>query len=398
MLVVEPRRPGDARRRGVALALLTGIALLLHAGFLGGLDWRAGGATAGRSEPAALSVRVLASTAAPAPMAAATEPAPQAVPPARAAPGPKLAAKPAAKPTTKPAAAATVKPLIPPVAAEPVLAEPLPAEPAPVTAAVQAETAAPPASEPVPPPTLPTTDSDRELPAYRTLIPPAVTLRYQMRRGFLQGTGELQWRPDGDRYEARLEARLGGITVLTQISEGGFDAAGVAPLRFTDQRVRGGLRAANFQREAGKISFSGPSVEYPLLIGSQDRLSWMIQLAAVLEAQPPRLQDSGKVVIHVVGARGDAKLWVFRFVGLEAIETGVGVVQAAKFVREAADVYDTRVEVWLDPQRHHLPARALLRAGPDDEGLELLLQDAGAVPQPAPTPVPVPVPVPKLAP
>jgi hypothetical protein len=114
----------------------------------------------------------------------------------------------------------------------------------------------------------------------------------------------------------------------------------------------------------------------------------MIQLAAVLEAEPPRLQDKGKVVIHVVGARGDAKLWVFRFVELAAIETGVGVVQTAKFVREATDLYDTRVEVWLDPQRHHLPARVLLRSGLDDEGLELLLLDGGGESQPAPKPGP----------
>ena len=36
------------------------------------------------------------------------------------------------------------------------------------------------------------------------------------------------------------------------------------------------------QREAGRITFSGPQVEYPLLPGAQDRISWLLQLAAVL--------------------------------------------------------------------------------------------------------------------
>ena len=262
--------------------------------------------------------------------------------------------------------------------------EPAAAEPAPDM--LPTDAAKVPAPEPGLPGTLPAQPpqpaavGDRELPVYRTVIPPAVTLRYQLRRGALRGTGELQWAWDAERYEARLEGRLAGIPVLTQTSQGGFDEAGVAPVRFTDQRVTGALRAANFQREVGKITFSGPTVAYPLLIGSQDRLSWMIQLAAVVAAEPQRLQDGGKVVIHVVGARGDARLWVFRFVAREEVATASGAVLAAKFVREASDAYDTRVEVWLDPLRHHLPARAVLRAGPDDEGLELLVQEAPAMP------------------
>jgi hypothetical protein len=168
--------------------------------------------------------------------------------------------------------------------------------------------------------------------------------------------------------------------VLTQLSLGGFDEAGIAPLRFTDRRAAGALQAANFQREAGKISFSGPGVEYPLLIGSQDRLSWMVQLAAVVTAEPQRLQDGGKVVIHVVGARGDSRVWVFRFAGHERIRAGADTVEAAHFVREAAEPYDTRVEVWLDPRQHHLPARAVLRSGPADDGLELQLQESVPVP------------------
>ena len=96
------------------------------------------------------------------------------------------------------------------------------------------------------------------------------------------GSGDLQWRPDGDHYTLQLNGSAAGLNVLTQVSQGGFDAAGVAPQRFTDQRLRRSPQAANFQREAGKISFSGPSLELPLAPGVQDRLSWMIQLAAVV--------------------------------------------------------------------------------------------------------------------
>jgi len=248
----------------------------------------------------------------------------------------------------------------------------------------------PPAADTAPPiadstlpqlPSPPASDaSDRELPVYRTQIPPALSVRYAMRRGALRGTGELLWNPEGDRYEARLVGRLAGIIVLTQISQGGFDEAGVAPMRFTDQRAAGAVRAANFQREVGKITFSGPPVEHTLLVGSQDRLTWMIQLAAVVTAEPRRLTEGGKVVIHVVGARGDSRLWVFRCTGVETITVGAEAIETVRFVRDVSEPYDTRVEVWLDPRRHHLPARALLRSGADDDGLELVAQEPAAAP------------------
>jgi hypothetical protein len=115
------------------------------------------------------------------------------------------------------------------------------------------------------------------------------------------------------------------------------------------------------------------------MVGAQDRLSWMIQLASVLAAEPHRMDGGGKVAMVVVGARGDLGIWVFRYVDEEWVSTGDALVRAAKFMREPRHAYDTSVEVWLDPQRHHLPVRAVLRAGPDGEALELLLQQMSAV-------------------
>ncbi len=360
----------------MVLATLALVALLLHAGLLGGLEWPGQGEAAPGPAQGALTVRMLAPA-----------------PPPPVVRAPSVSAEAAAPPTPKERAVLRPRPATGPAprvelplpAVEPAPPEPGPAE-VPATADAPSAQAPPPAAdEPVPPAAVlqapsPPAASDRELPVYRTRIPPPISLRYLLRRGVLQGTGELQWLPQGERYDASLEGRLAGIVVLTQVSQGGFDEAGVAPLRFTDRRATGALQAANFQREAGKISFSGPGVQYPLLMGSQDRLSWMIQLAAVVAAEPQRLQEGGKVVIHVVGARGDSRVWVFRFAGLESISAGVGTIQAARFAREATDPYDTRVDVWLDPLRHHLPARVVLRSGPDDEGLELTVQEPVAVP------------------
>ena len=112
-------------------------------------------------------------------------------------------------------------------------------------------------------------------------------------------------------------------------------------------------QAANFRRDDGRITFSGSGVEWPLLAGSQDRLSWMIQLAAIAAAEPERLVDGGRITMVVVGARGDAGVWTLRYAGREDIATASGTVHAVKFVREGRSAYDTSAEIWLDPERSY---------------------------------------------
>jgi hypothetical protein len=214
---------------------------------------------------------------------------------------------------------------------------------------------------------------DETIPHYRTQMPPAMTLRYEVQRGMLHGTGDLAWRPQGEHYALALEFKVGGLTILSQVSSGGFDAAGIAPLRFTDQRLRRAATAANFQRAAGKISYSGSSKEFPLRPGAQDRLSWMVQLAAIVAAEPRLATPDAKVVMAVTGSHADLGVWVFRCVGPDTVAARGGSVDAIKFVREPREAYDTTVQVWLDPRHHDLPVRATQKSGPDDEGYELRL-------------------------
>ena len=157
-------------------------------------------------------------------------------------------------------------------------------------------------------------------PVYRTTLPPPFAFALELKRGGIVGTGILQWQLDGTRYRARSRHATAALPLMVLDSVGGLDAAGIAPQRYLDRRRgRGSAQAANFQRDAGKVTFSGPAVEAPLPPGAQDRLSWMLQLAAIAEAEPALVGPGGRVSFLVVGARGDADLWTFVHVGPETL-------------------------------------------------------------------------------
>ena len=334
-----PTTRSTTRRPGLTLLALAGGIAWVHLVLWQGVASSFAADAPARS-PAVVLVRTLPVPPEPAPVAlAVAKPVP--APPRRVAKAPAPPAPPAEEVPTP----------TEPVLVAAALTESAPIEPTPVASAAQ-----------------------DELPQYRTQIPPAMTLHYHMHRGALRGAGELTWRPGAKDYVARLDGRIAGFSILTWVSQGGFDAAGLAPLRYTDKRRGKSELAANFQRDAGKITFSGPSTEYPLLPGSQDRMSWMIQIAAIASADAKRLATGARLAMYVVGARGDAEVWAFKVQGTEEVATGDGPVQAIKLVREPRKPHDTRVEVWLAPSLHYLPVRArLINEG---SALELLMQTA----------------------
>jgi hypothetical protein len=311
------------------------------------------------SPPPVLAVRSVA--LAPVPVPAAVVPAP--VP--AAAPAPPAAPKPAPKVVRAPLPpkpAASV-PVVQDVAPPPVdvAAAPLPAVVEPAAVAV----------EPAAAPTI-------DVPVYATRLPAPGSWRYALSRGIASGEAQLNWRPDtaAQRYEMRLEGFVAGLSVLDWVSTGALDAAGIAPERFVIRRRGRDSQAANFQRDAGKITWSGPTHEVPIVPGVQDRLSWMVQLPAVIEAEPQRFGAGTNVVLMVVGARGGADVWTFRVAGPDTVEG----TPALKLVREARKPRDVHVEVWLDPARGHIPLRALLTQPDGGAPFELVLQPGSTGP------------------
>ena len=246
-----------------------------------------------------------------------------------------------------------------------------PADAAPPPPAAAPPTAAGPPSAPAPAATVPGT----QVPTYATQPAPAATMVFEMRRGARRGSAELRWRPGAGRYELELEATGFGPQAPGSTSVGGFDAAGLAPERHVDRRRGRDQRAVNFQREGGFISFSGPQLTHSLQPGAQDRLSWMLQLPAILQADPALATEGAQLSLWVAGARGESDVWTFTVQGSEPLDLPGGRVEAAlRLLRRPLRPFDTQVEVWLDPARQHLPVQVLLALQPGGELTELRLQ------------------------
>ena len=204
------------------------------------------------------------------------------------------------------------------------------------------------------------------LPAAGPVVPPSVRLDYRMSRGALVGRGQIDWDSDGQRYRMRLEARVPVVgLILAQNSSGRIDAQGVAPERHTERRLRRSERAVSFVREGASphVSFSSREGQAPLEPGMQDRLSWIAQLTARLDA--PGLKPGGQILMPVAGTGGEVQHWVFTLI--ERDEAGRWHLR-----REPEGPFDTRAEVWTLPQAPHWPQRLRLSEA-DGDALELLL-------------------------
>ena len=217
-------------------------------------------------------------------------------------------------------------------------------------------------------------DDTQPPPVYATRMPPPFRWTYALRRGAVSGQAELSLKRPGAGYELELKGNVLGMEVLGMTSRGSVAAQGFMPERFVDRRRGKDRLAANFDHAAGRITYSGPPVTQPLLPGAQDRLSWMVQLAAIIDAAPERYPVGSRVALSVSGARGDVDTWTFNVQGRQRLTLpGGAVAEAVRLTREPRRPYDTQVETWLDPAQHHLPVRARLTVLPGGETLELSL-------------------------
>lgn len=188
-----------------------------------------------------------------------------------------------------------------------------------------------------------------------------VRLRYgvkgQARGLHYSASAELLWLPTGSQYEARLEVSAFLLGSRVQTSSGQLTPEGLAPTRFSDKSRT--EQAAHFERAKGRISFSGNTPDVALLPGAQDRLSVVLQLAALLAGDPARYPPGTQIAIQTAGPR-DADVWSFTVEGEERLELPGGAQVGTKLVRPPRHEFDQKVELWFSQSNNFLPIRIKL--------------------------------------
>ena len=164
---------------------------------------------------------------------------------------------------------------------------------------------------------------------------------------------ELLWQHDDASYNARLVFNAFG-QARVQTSRGQIGTRGLEPIRFSD-KYRSEV-AAHFNREQGKVTFSANTPDVPLLSGAQDRLSILVQLAALVATAPTRYPPATTITIQTIGPRA-ADTWLFTVGDNETLSLPGGEQATLKLVRNPREEFDQKVELWLAPALDYLPAR-----------------------------------------
>lgn len=258
----------------------------------------------------------------------------------RAPPAPARTAKPSATDQDTSSNTAPPPPTAPGEAGSPAQAPPPPEEPP--SEADQLAAAPPPLRE--------------HAAAVHAATPPgSVTLKYKVESNKFpfSASAELHWQQNGKVYEARLAVSVFGQTRV-QTSRGQLTAEGLAPVRFSD-KYRSEV-AAHFDRDKGRVTFSANTPDVPLLAGAQDRLSIMVQLAALIAGDPAHYREATTITIQTIGPR-DADTWLFTVGKQEKLTLPGGEQATLKLVRNPREEFDQKVELWLAPALGYLPAR-----------------------------------------
>jgi hypothetical protein len=194
------------------------------------------------------------------------------------------------------------------------------------------------------------------------------------------GAAELAWSRDAQGFTLRMAMAPLGRAARERLSAGGFDAAGLAPVRLVEREKERDKRAVNFDQAAHQVRFSGSTATLAIAPGAQDRWSWVAQLAAIAEAAAAPIGAGTTWQLQVAGLRGELDRWTFRVLDDAAPPTGPGnetstacpwACPLLHVLKEPERPYDLRVEAWLSPALHHFPAGLQMSTPPGSWSLSL---------------------------
>lgn len=221
-----------------------------------------------------------------------------------------------------------------------------------------------PAAHPaVPPPsrraTPARTPDTRPVPAWLALpLHGAGTLAYAFIIDGQPGEAALSYRIDASRFDITLERRAGDRELPVWHSEGRVGAQGLQPERHRVTRQGRERELLIFDRASARPVLLVGARAFPMSAGTQDRLSWWLQLAAMMAAEPaPHLGQ--RLRVPVAGPTG-VNNWDFEV----AARDGDRWLLRRDLARGAGRPA-LQWSAWLDGRRGFLPVD--LRFSLDDD-------------------------------
>lgn len=210
--------------------------------------------------------------------------------------------------------------------------------------------------------------------------PPSVTLTYDaLMNGVRNQTGELHWVNENGHYRLRVAVPIIFFGTFEFISEGGYDANGIAPSRYVEKRGRRAEYTTTFHRDGTPtLTFTRSGQSVPLAPGAQDRFSVMMQLASYARGNPERYTQVGVTHEFTVVDTDSSEVWPVQYVGSETLRTPQGYLETRHFTRlprKAGD--ERRVDIWLAPSLDWLPVR-VKQIEPSGNEFELIFTQKSA--------------------
>ncbi len=201
-------------------------------------------------------------------------------------------------------------------------------------------------------------------PALRVNLPPSATLALDVLRidpdgAVWHGVAAMVWVNQGKSYTMTVEAGISVIVtrlnLLVMHSEGVLDENGIGPVTVTEKRRNRAMTATHFNRAEGTITYSASERSDRLAVGSQDKATLPMQLAAIMRADPAQLGAGLEVM---VGEDKEANLFQFVLVGEEDIDSKLGKLHTWHISRPPRlGVYSSRLDVWLAPEQNWFPVQ-----------------------------------------
>lgn len=214
-------------------------------------------------------------------------------------------------------------------------------------------------------------------------LPPSGRWRYALQWQGETGEAWVDWQVQDGRYQLSLVRQAGRRELPQWHSEGLIGSEGLQPLQFRAGRPGKGLTGWRFDPESGLLH-TARGRSQPAPRGTQDRLSWMWQLAAQAAAQQALepLRPGSRWTLPVAGWNGELHRWTME------VEVDAEHPHWLRLRRLLPEGGLLEQRLWLDPARAYLPVRMRLRFDEAERwGLDLV-EDAAPPVGPSPPPGP----------